>query len=352
MYIASQENFQVSYEKNQKNRHWTGGKLYCKIGSTMASPFIEIIESITADPNLLMWKFADEDREIQNGAKLTVRESQQVMLLYEGQTADVFQPGLHALSTDNIPLLSSLKGWKYGFKSPYKADVYFFNTHQFINNKWGTPAPILIQDPEFGNIRIRAFGSFDLRIGDVPVFFRQYAGTYSRLTIYELQNQLRDFIAPKFGEILAAEKIPLMDLAGNMSALGQKVYPLLSPYFEQLGVRLTQFVITSVSLPDEVSAHFDKITSMNMTRDMKRFTEFQTAQAIGDKDSGLHGAVQQGAMMGIVMQQMQGRGQSGQGSGETVESKLRKLKELFDQGLIDEGEYKAKKADVLAEFNG
>jgi membrane protease subunit (stomatin/prohibitin family) len=268
------------------------------------------------------------------------------MLLYEGRAADVFGPGLHTLTTANVPILSKIKGWKYGFKSPYKADVYFFNTHQFINNKWGTPAPILVNDPGFGNIRIRAFGSFDLEIADVCVFFNQYAGTYSRLTIFELQQQLRDMIAPRFGEILANEKIPLMEIAGNIGALSEKVQPLLCPYFAQLGVRLTRFIITSVSLPEEVTAHFDKISSMNMVGDMKRYTEFQTAQAIGDKNSPLHAAVQQGAAMGLVVNHLQSAGpQTGD-----LETKLQKLKGLFEKGLIDEAEYKAKKAELLADL--
>jgi membrane protease subunit (stomatin/prohibitin family) len=314
----------------------------------MESQFIEVIESITADPNLLMWKFPDEDKEIKNGAKLTVRESQQAMLLYEGQVADVFQSGLHTLSTENIPVFSRLRGWQYGFESPYKADVYFFNTHQFIDNKWGTPAPILVRDSEFGNIRVRAFGSFDLRIEDAAVFFRQYAGTHSQLTIFELQRQLRDFIASKFGEILANEKIPVMEVAGNVSALGQKILPLLSPYFTQIGLLLTQFIISSVNLPDEVSKHLDTITNMNMVGDLQRFTEFQTASAIGEKTSGLSNAVQQGAMLSVMMQQMQDRNKGGGG----VSLKLKKLKDLFEEGLIDEAEYKAKKAEVLAQLDG
>lgn len=182
------------------------------------------------------------------------------------------------------------------------------------------------------------------------MFFTQYAGTYDSLTIFELQRQLRDVIAPKFGEILAAEKIPLMETAGNISALGEKVHPLLSPYFKQLGIRLTRFIITSVTLPDEVAAHFDNISRMNMVGDMKRYAEFQTAQAIGDRNSGLHAAAQQGAMMGLVVKQMQGAEAEGQKSGETVEAKLQKLKALFEKDLIDEAEYKAKKAALLAEF--
>ncbi|MDR2132836.1 MAG: SPFH domain-containing protein [Clostridiales Family XIII bacterium] len=315
----------------------------------MNSEFIEIIESIAPDPNLLMWKFDDADKEIQNGAQLTVRESQRVLLLCEGVATDVFEPGLHTLSTENIPILTKLKGWKYGFKSPYKADVYFFNIHRFLNNKWGTPTPIMVNDPEFGNVRIRAFGSFDVEISDVKLFFNTYAGTYDKLTIFELRQQLRDVVAPKFGEILATEKIPLMETAGNMSVLSEKVRPLLIPYFEQLGIRLTAFIITGVSLPDEVTAHFDDISNMNMVGDMKRYTEFQTAKAIGDKNSGLHAATQQGAMMGLVVKHMQGA-EAGERTGETAEAKLQKLKDLFEKGLIDEDEYKAKKADVLATF--
>ena len=160
------------------------------------SVFIEIIEATTPDPNLLMWKYADADKEIKNGAQLTVRESQAVLFLNEGQLADVFYAGLHELSTENIPILSKLKGWKYGFQSPFKADVYFINTRNFVNNKWGTPAPVLMNDPQFGQIRVRAFGSFDFRIKDIPTFFRSYAGSYTQFTVFELQYELRDFIAP------------------------------------------------------------------------------------------------------------------------------------------------------------
>jgi len=315
----------------------------------MQLPFIEIIEAVTPDPNLLMWQFADEDKEIKNGAQLTVRESQQAMLLNEGQLADIFSAGRHLLSTENIPVLSRLKGWKYGFESPFKADVYFFNTHQFINNKWGTPAPILMKDPEFGQVRIRAFGSYDLKIADVATFFRQYAGTYPRLTIFELQHQLRDFIAPKFGEVLANEHIPVTEVAGNISQLSKKIAPLLQPYFLQLGIELTQFVITNVTLPEEVLAHYDKLTNMNMTRDVQQFRQFNEANAIGTQGTALHEGVQQGAMMGIVMQAIQQQQQQNHqpAAAEDITVRLSKLKALFEQGLIDESEYKSKKAELI-----
>jgi len=310
----------------------------------MELPFIEIIEATPADPNLLMWKYEDKDKEIKNGAQLTVRESQQAMLLNEGQLADVFQPGRHKLSTENIPIISRLKGWKYGFESPFKADVYFFNTHQFINNKWGTPAPILLRDPQFGQVRVRAFGSFDIRIADVGLFFKQYAGTYKQLTIFELQYQLRDFIVPKFGEVLAQENFSVIDVAGNISDLSKKIEPHLKPYFLQLGIELTQFIITSVTLPEEVSTHYDKITNMNMVNDMDKFTKFNTANAIGQQNTAANDGIQNAVIMGTMMNQMQ----QNQPKPQTdIKEKLKTLKELFDDGLIDEGEYKTKKEALL-----
>lgn len=310
----------------------------------MKLPFIEIIEGTTSDPNLLMWKFYDEDKEIKNGAKLTVRESQQVLFLNEGQLADVFMPGMHTLSTENIPLLSRLKGWKYGFESPFKADIYFFNTQQFINNKWGTPAPILLNDPQFGQIRVRAFGSFDLKIADPAIFFRQYAGTYEQLTIFELQHQLRDFIAPKFGEVLSNENISVIDVAGNITELSRKIEPYLKPYFLQLGVELTQFVVTSVTLPEEVTAHYDKITNMNMVSDMDKYTRFNTANAIGEKGTAIHDATQNALAMGVMMNQLQ---QNKPEAKDDISAKLQKVKSLFEAGLIDESEFKTKKAELL-----
>jgi membrane protease subunit (stomatin/prohibitin family) len=255
---------------------------------------------------------------------------------------------LHTLSTENIPLLSRLKGWKYGFESPFKADIYFFNTHQFINNKWGTPAPILMKDPEFGQVRIRAFGSFDFKIADVATFFRQYCGTYFQLTLFELQAQLRDFVAPKFGEVLANQNLAVTDVAGNISDLSKRVEPELKTYFSQLGIELTQFIITSVTLPEEVTAHYDKMTNINMVKDMDKFTQFNTASAIGDGKSGLNDAVQQGAMLNMMMQQMQN--QAPVAAVEDIPAKLTQLKDLFDAGVLDDEEFKTKKADLLSKL--
>jgi membrane protease subunit (stomatin/prohibitin family) len=313
----------------------------------MNSQFIEIIEGATPDPNLLMWKYADKDQEIKNGAKLTVRESQVAVFLNEGQLADTFQPGLHTLHTENIPILSRLKGWKYGFNSPFKVDIYFINTRQFVNNKWGTPAPVMMRDPEFGQVRVRAFGTFDVQIKDIATFFRQYAGSYKTFSIFELQHELRDFIAPKFGEVLAQQNIPVKDVAGNVTEIGKKIEPFLKPYFAQFGIDLITFTITSVTLPEEVSAHYDKITNMNMVADMDKYTRFNTAQAIGEKGTALNEATTNAMAMGLMMNQAQQAQAGAQPQQEDIAAKLQKLKTLFENGLIDESEYKTKKAALV-----
>jgi membrane protease subunit (stomatin/prohibitin family) len=314
----------------------------------MALPFIEIIESVTPDPNVLMWKFADDDKEIKNGAALTVRESQHVLLLNEGQLADVFSAGKHQLETKNIPILTRLSGWKYGFESPFKADVYFFNTHQFVNLKWGTPTPILMRDEDFGQVRVRAFGTYNVRIVDVGRFFKEYAGTYPRLSIAELERQLRDFIAPKFAETLAQSKIAVIDAVENITALNEKIQPLIQPYFTDLGVEVTQFTITGITLPGEVLTQYDKVTSMNMVTDINKFSQFSIANAMDKENSAMGDAGRQAVGMGMVLNMgAVGAMQNKAGEREDITARLKKLKDLFETQLITEAEYAAKKEELL-----
>ncbi|BAV07130.1 hypothetical protein FLA_3153 [Filimonas lacunae] len=304
-----------------------------------------------------MWKFPDEDCEIKNGAKLTVRESEKALLLNEGQLADVFEPGLHTLSTANIPLLTRLKSWKHGFESPFKADVYFFSTKQFVNLKWGTPAPVLMRDAQFGQVRIRAFGTYNVRITDVAKFFKEYAGTYPALSVHELQMQLRDFIAPTFAEVLAQANLPVVDVAGNLTSVNQKIKPLIQPYFDAFGIEVTEFVISSVTLPEEVLKYYDQVTGMNMVTDMDKFAKFNAANAVGEKGSALNDATLQGAAMAamvqasIAAQQAQAPAtaapQPAAAPVDDLTAKLVKLKSLFENQLIDEQEYKARKAVLL-----
>lgn len=318
----------------------------------MKIPFIEVISWIEHRPDLMMWKFPDEDAEIKNGAKLTVRESEKALLLNEGKLADVFEPGLYTLTSANIPVLSRLKGWKYGFESPFKADVYFFSTKQFVALKWGTVAPVIMRDAHFGHVRVRAFGTYNVRIKDVATFFKEYAGTYPVLSVAELQIALRDYISPRFGEALAQSGIPVLDIAGNLESVNQKIRPLIAPYFEALGIEVIEFTISSVNLPEEVLQYFDKVTGMNMVTDMDKYTRFNTANAVGQPGTALNEGAQLGAAMGAMMNatvQTQAAGQPAPAAApaDDIATRLTKLKQLFDQQLIDEAEYKAKKAELL-----
>ncbi len=312
----------------------------------MSLPFIEIIEWVEQDPNLLMWKFADADKEIKNGAQLTVREGQVAMLLNEGQLADIFAPGRHKLSTANIPVLSRLKGWKYGFESPFKADVYFFSTKQFLNLKWGTPAPILLRDPQFQQVRLRAFGVYNAKITGADVFFREYAGSYPVLSIKEMEYQLRDYISPKFGEVLAQAQVAVMDVAGNVTALAQRIQPLLQPYFKNIGMELSSFTITSVTLPDEVTAYYDKITGMNMVPDMNKYQQFNTANAIGETGTVANEGMQQSLLAGMMMNAMQSA-QNKPAAEMDITARLKQLKQWVEEGLISESEYNNKKTELM-----
>ena len=326
-------------------------------------PYLEIIESVEQHPDVMMWKIPDGDKEIKNGAKLIVRESQSAMLLNEGAIADVFAAGTHTLSTANIPLLSRLKGWQYGFESPFKADVYFFSVKQFVNLKWGTPAPIMMRDPQFGQVRVRAFGSYNVRITDPAKFFTQYAGAFPQLTYTEFEQQLRDFIAPRFGEVLALSNISVLDIAGNLSALNARIQPLIQPYFDDFGIAITQFTVVNANLPDEVNAYYDKVTGMNMVNDPNKFQQFNTSIATSSAHHPAQEGVQQGVAMGMLLNQM-GQVQAPQQPAsptapatasdnapqqhiDDISARLKALKELFEQDLIDEAEYKAKKAALI-----
>lgn len=333
-------------------------------------PFIEIIECLDPHPQWVLWRFPDEDGRIKSGAQLVVRENQAALLLSRGQASMVYGPGTHTLPTHNIPVLSDLAGWKYGFASPHIYDVFYVAVRQFVDLKWGTPAPVMMSDPQFGQVRVRAFGSYSARVTDVARFFREYAGAYPILSIRDLEVQLRDYIAAKFGEILATSGISVRDVAANLSAVNARLAPAITPYFEDLGVSITQFTIASVTLPDEVNKYYDTVTSMNMIGDMQRFQQFQTAAAIGDPSTAVGAGTQAGMAMGMMMGQMPQGAAAAQGypaappmpapapapqapaapAGEDPVARLQRLKQLAEAGLITEDEYAAKKAQILEAF--
>src|SRR5574339_734239 len=221
--------------------------------------FLEIIQWEDDSRDTLSWRFPDEDKEIKRGAQLIVRESQTCQFIYLGQFGDTFAPGKHSLTTDNIPVLSTLKGWKYGFESPFKADVYFVNTRLFTGNKWGTSNPVMMRDNDLGVVRVRAFGTYDFRIVDTKLFLKEVAGSDHNFRLDEFAETMRSRIVSVFGDALASAKIPVLDVATRYSELGDALLPLINPVIaSKYGIHLGSFVVENVSVPPEVEAALDK----------------------------------------------------------------------------------------------
>ena len=254
-----------------------------KIKQKAFSEFIDIIEWTDNTADTMIWRFPRYQAEIKNGAQLTVRETQVAVLVNEGQFADVYQPGRYELTTSNMPILTTLKGWKYGFNSPFKVDVYFVNTKQFLNLRWGTTNPIMMRDPEFGPIRMRAFGSYCFRVEHDPiVFIRNVAGTDGNFTTESISEQLRNFVITKFTDYLAESKIAALDLAANLNEFSSELMIALKDDFSEYGIELTKFLIENISLPEAVEAALDKRTSMGVIGNMTTYTQMQFADSLKD----------------------------------------------------------------------
>jgi membrane protease subunit (stomatin/prohibitin family) len=242
--------------------------------------FIDIIEWTDSFNDTMVWRFPRYQNEIKNGAKLTVRESQVAVFVNEGQLADVFQPGMYDLTTQNLPILSTLKGWKFGFNSPFKAEVYFVNTKQFTNQKWGTKNPIMLRDAEFGPIRIRAFGNYAMRITDAAKFLKEVAGTDHEFTTDEVTEQLRNIVVTRFTDAVASSKIPVLDMASNYDEFSKLIQDRIKEEFNEYGISITKFLVENISLPPEVEQILDKRSSMGIVGNLGAYTQFQTANAI------------------------------------------------------------------------
>jgi membrane protease subunit (stomatin/prohibitin family) len=271
----------------------------------LKNEFIDIIEWTDNTNDTIMWKFPRYQNEIKMNAKLTVRESQVAVFLNEGVIADVFQPGMYTLQTQNMPILATLKGWKYGFDSPFKADVFFINTKQFTNQKWGTKNPIMLRDAEFGPVRLRAFGSYAFKVTDGGKFLKEIGGTNQEFTVEEINEQLRNLAVSRGMDAIAESKIAVLDLAGQTDEVSKIITDKIRPEFNEMGLDLTKFLIENVSLPPEVEAALDKRSSMGIIGNMGAYTQFQAANAITEAAQnsgagGLMGAVM-GAGMGVGM---------------------------------------------------
>ena len=271
----------------------------------LRNEFIDIIEWTDNTSDIMIWRFPRYQAEIKNGAQLTVRESQVAILVNEGQFADIYQPGRYVLSTNNMPILSTIMGWKYGFNSPFKVDVYFVNTKQFINIKWGTANPIMLRDPEFGPIRMRAFGSYCFRVNADPrKFITNVAGTSGNFTTEGVTEQLRNFVITKFTDYLGESKIAALDLAGNLNEFSISLTEGLKPDFEEYGLELTKFLVENISLPEAVEKALDKRTSMGVIGNMGTYTQMQFADSLVEGAASGGGNVAGNAMgmgMGFAM---------------------------------------------------
>ncbi len=294
---------------------------------------LEIIEFLDDSRDTLSWRFPDEDRAIKNGAQLIVREGQAAQFVYLGQYGDEFGPGKHSLTTDNIPVLTRLKGWKYGFQSPFKADVYFVTTRLFTGNKWGTANPIMMRDADFGAVRLRAFGTFDFRIVDAPVFLREVAGTDHHFRLDEFADTMRSRIVSVFSDALATANVPALDAATRYTELGDALLPLINPQVvSKYGLEITSFIVENISVPPEVEAAIDKRSSMPAIGNLNDYVKFQMAEAMTKGGDGGGAAATMPAQMAMgfglaqeLVKQMQTPGATPAGAAPAAAAALPEL---------------------------
>ncbi len=284
------------------------------IRKQLGSQFIEILEWLDDTPDTLVWRFPVYNQEIKMGAQLVVRENQVALFVNEGQAADLFGPGRHEIQTRNVPILTTLRGWKYGFQSPFKAEVYFFNTRLFTDLKWGTTNPVMMRDAEFGMIRLRAYGTYAMRVADAKQFFAAIVGTQGLTSTDEITGQLRSTILSRLSDALAESKIAALDLAAHYDELSDSGKRLLTPEFAGFGLELARFFIENVSLPEEVEKAIDQRSKLGVLGDrMQQYTQLQAAEAIGkaaENPGGLAGAGV-GVGAGVAMGQMMAQAMSG-----------------------------------------
>lgn len=245
-------------------------------------PFIEIIEWVDDSQDTIVYRFPVQDKEIKMGARLTVRESQTAVFINEGKAADTFGPGLYTLSTQNLPVLTELRSWAYGFHSPFKAEVYFINTRQFTEQKWGTENPIMLRDAEFGMLRLRAFGIYSFRVGDPLKFLQQVSGTNGYFDVESIAGQLKRTIVSGLTDLLGELKIPALDLAANYDEISKSALTKLNVNFQTLGLELASFFVENISLPQEVEQMLDKRTEMGVLGNLQQYAQFQAADSIKD----------------------------------------------------------------------
>ncbi len=261
--------------------------------------FVDIIEWLDDSDDTMVYRFERYGNEIKYGAKLTVRESQVAILVNEGRAADFFEPGMYELETNNMPIMTSLENWPHGFDSPFKAEVYFFNMHRFVDLKWGTKNPIMLRDQEFGPVRLRAFGSYAVRINDPLTFIKEITGTNGHFYTADISDQLRNLILSRFATILGESSIPILDLAANYDDLSEYVTSRIASEFLDYGLEITKLLVENISLPQVVEDALDRRTSMGIVGNLRNYTEFQAAESMKAAAENPSGGGAEGLGMGM-----------------------------------------------------
>jgi membrane protease subunit (stomatin/prohibitin family) len=321
--------------------------------------FIDVIEwTEDNEDGVLSYRYPVLDKEIQNGAQLTVRDSQMALFVNEGNVADVFSPGKYKLTTQTLPVLTTLLNWDKAFKSPFKSDVFFFSTREQIDQRWGTQAPITVRDKEFGVIRLRTFGTYSYCIEEPGTFFSKISGTRQKYTAGELEGQLRSLIVTRIATMLGQSEKPFLDMAANQTTFSEQLKSQLDLPFYEYGLRLCTFLVQSITLPEELQQYLDKQSSMNLVGDLRKYAQFQAADAIGEAarhEGGLASAgVGLGAGAAIGQAFAQGsQGLTGQATGAAANAEedpfklLEKLHGLKEKGIISQEEFETKKAEIM-----
>ncbi|MDR1760474.1 MAG: SPFH domain-containing protein [Fibrobacter sp.] len=264
--------------------------------------FIDIVEWAEDDSHTLVWRFPRYQNEIKNGAKLTVREGQTAVFVNEGKVADVFKPGMYTLTTQNLPVLSTLRGWKYGFDSPFKAEVYFVSSRRFVDQKWGTRTPVMIQSKDLGSVRVRAYGSYVLQLADARKLIQELVGANPYFTIDSLSDQIRNMIVSKFADTISSSNIPITEIASHYDELAYSMQSALAPEILKYGFNCAQLLVENISLPEEAAAAIDRKSGMKLVgeNDYARY-QFATSAEIAAGNPGGGAASGMGFGMGIGM---------------------------------------------------
>ena len=332
--------------------------------------FIDVIHWTEEGDGVLAQRYPMQDFEIQNGAQLTVRDSQMAVFVNEGQVADVFGPGLHSLTTQTLPILTNLKNWDKLFASPFKSDVYFFSTRLQLDRKWGTPNPITIRDKDFGMVRVRAFGLYSFKLVDPGKFYKEISGTREVYSVDDLDGQLRGLVIAGMSDLFGESGVPFIDMAANQVEFAAKLKTVLEPVFDRYGLALDAFAVQNITLPEELQKILDTRIGMNMLGDLGRYTQYQVATSIplaAQNEGGMAGiGAGLGAGMGIgqamaqsMTQAMQpGAAQPAAAAAPTagvctddVVATLEKLHGLVGKGILSQAEFDAKKAELLGKLS-